>query len=406
MDGREMRALAIAATTNLRRNSAGWVVPSQSGPGTYTVSNDALPTCTCPDYELRQEACKHVLAVQYTLRRQRSEGGVTVTEEVTVKYTQEWASYNAAQTNEKARFLPMLADLCGTVVDPPQTRGRPRLRLGDMAFHAVHRVYGGMSARRFDTDVREAKDNGYTDDDPHFNSVLSYLRKPELTAVLRDLVALSALPLTAVEKRFAIDSTGFSTCRFARWYDHKYGREAERREWIKLHAMTGVLTNIVTAVEVTGWTVNDTVMFRPLVAASAAAFSIEEVSADKAYLSHDNFAAVAALGGTAYVPFKSNTVEVKDDSEWSRMYHLFSYDRERFLAHYHRRSNVESTFSAIKRKFGDSLRSRSDQGQINEVLCKVVAHNLCVLNHAIHDLGLPQPTFCTKSPPPALEVAS
>ncbi|MGH9278451.1 MAG: transposase [Acidimicrobiales bacterium] len=397
MDGRELRALAIAATTTLHRNSAGWIVPSQSGVGTYTVSNDALPTCTCPDYELRQQACKRVLAVQYTIRRQRNEGGVTVTEEVKVTYTQDRTTYNRAQCDEKARFLPILADLCSTVTNPPQGRGRPRLPLGDMAFQAVHRVYGGMSARRFDTDVREAKAAGFTDDDPHFNSVLTYLRKPELTGVLRNLIALSALPLTAVEKRFAIDSTGFSTCKFARWYDDKYGREAQRREWIKLHAMTGVLTNIVTAVEVTGWTVNDSVMSRPLVEASAAAFSIEEVSADKAYLSHDNFATVAVLGGTAYVPFKSNTVEVKDDSEWSRMYHLFAYDRDRFLAHYHRRSNVESTFSMIKRKFGDSLRSRSDQGQINEVLAKVVAHNLCVLNHAIHDLQIPQPRFVIAS---------
>jgi hypothetical protein len=40
--------------------------------------------------------------------------------------------------------------------------------------------------------------------------------------------------------------------------------------------------------------------------------------------------------------------------------------------------NVETTFSMIKAKFRDSIRSKSEVGQFNEVLCKVIAHNLCV----------------------------
>jgi transposase len=61
------------------------------------------------------------------------------------------------------------------------------------------------------------------------------------------------------------------------------------------------------------------------------------------------------------------------------MHHLFSYQRDTFLARYHQRSNVETTFSMITAKFGDSLRSKSEVGQFNEVFCKVIAHNLCVL---------------------------
>jgi len=68
------------------------------------------------------------------------------------------------------------------------------------------------------------------------------------------------------------------------------------------------------------------------------------------------------------------------------------YNSEDFLAHYHKRSNVETAFSMIKAKFGDAVRSKSDIGQLNEVLCKVLCHNLCVLVQAIHELGI-QPTF-------------
>ena len=55
-----------------------------------------------------------------------------------------------------------------------------------------------------------------------------------------------------------------------------------------------------------------------------------------------------------------------------------SYTTE-FLTHYYKRSNVETAFSMIKGKFGDAVRSKSDIGQLNEVLCKVLCHNLCVV---------------------------
>ena len=78
------------------------------------------------------------------------------------------------------------------------------------------------------------------------------------------------------------------------------------------------------------------------------------------------------------------------------MYHYFIYNREEFFDHYHKRSNIESAYSMIKGKFGDSVRSTSDPGQINEALCKVLCHNICVLVQAIHELGI-EPTFCAES---------
>ena len=42
------------------------------------------------------------------------------------------------------------------------------------------------------------------------------------------------------------------------------------------------------------------------------------------------------------------------------MFHYFQFRQEEFLRHYHKRSNVESTFSAIKRKFGPDVRSKTE----------------------------------------------
>jgi len=47
----------------------------------------------------------------------------------------------------------------------------------------------------------------------------------------------------------------------------------------------------------------------------------------------------------------------------------------------------------VKARFGDAVRSKSDAGMINEVLCKVLAHNICVVIQAIHELGI-DPSFC------------
>jgi len=41
------------------------------------------------------------------------------------------------------------------------------------------------------------------------------------------------LPLRSIESTFAADSTGFSTSRFVRWYDEKYGVQKSGREWVK-----------------------------------------------------------------------------------------------------------------------------------------------------------------------------
>jgi len=42
-----------------------------------------------------------------------------------------------------------------------------------------------------------------------------------------------------LEVDFAADSTGFTTSRFIRWFDAKYGQPKQEYDWIKLHIMAG-----------------------------------------------------------------------------------------------------------------------------------------------------------------------
>ena len=77
-----------------------------------------------------------------------------------------------------------------------------------------------MSARRFMSDLRDAQVKGYLHTIPRFNSILNYLDNPILTPILRALITESSLPLKTVEADFAVDSSGFTTSRFIRWFDH------------------------------------------------------------------------------------------------------------------------------------------------------------------------------------------
>jgi transposase len=96
---------------------------------------------------------------------------------------------------------------------------------------------------------------------------------------------------------------------------------------------------------------------------------------------------VEDCGGTAYLAFKGNTTGGVGGI-YERMFHLFCLNKEEYLRHYHRRSNVESVLSAVKRKFGDSVRSKTETAMKNEVLGKLICHNISCLIHTMYELRI------------------
>lgn len=403
---RKDRAMVIAAKCKLTQNGNVWHVPSQSGFKPFYAVDPVAKTCDCPDYEKREAPCKHIYAVEIVIERETStttttdaNGNTTTTTTETTKvtkrvtYGQDWTAYNQAQTHEKAIFQKLLRDLCANIVEPPQpANGGFRLSYADMLFAIVYKVYSTVSGRRFMTDLNDAKEKGYIQRACHFNSVFNYLELESLTSVLKQMIEHSALPLKAIERDFAVDSSGFTTSQYHRWFDEKYGRERTAAIWLKAHLMTGVKTHIVTSVEITGKDANDSPMLPGLVEKTAENFTLAEVSADKGYSGFDNHEAIAKTGATPYIAFKSNATG-ECGGMFEKMYGFYKYNRDAFLAHYHKRSNVETVFSMIKAKFSTRLRSKGDTAQVNEALCKVLCHNICVLIQSMFELNI-VPTFC------------
>ena len=377
--GRKRRGLAIANHCPITPIPIGYRVPSQSGRGDYVVSMGEQPFCSCPDWEKRRLDCKHIHAVRILLDPEPNERALSgLLKDNKPRYIQPWSQYNMAQTNEKADVMRLLAHLCASIQEPPRGNGRPPVSLSDAVFAVTCKVYSLFGSRRFSTDMRGAHEQGYITHPLHFNTVCKYLSSPILTPLLMDLVHASSLPVKHLESQFAVDSSGFSTCRFVSWYSKKHKKVVDNREWVKMHLMCGTRTHIVTEVNISGWEAHDTNFFQPLLERTARNFHVEGVSADKAYLSgpHMHFAMLA--GAVPYIPFKSNTVapNLDDKSAWAIMYHYIRAHPQEFWDYYHRRSNVESVFSMVKGKFGGSLLSKSTTGQVNEAICKVLCHNL------------------------------
>jgi hypothetical protein len=90
--------LELAARARIVQEGYAWVVPSQSGNGTYRVTlAPGKESCTCEDFQLRQQPCKHVIAARVV--RERDHGGETVGLEIDAvpkrpTYKQVWALSN------------------------------------------------------------------------------------------------------------------------------------------------------------------------------------------------------------------------------------------------------------------------------------------------------------------------
>lgn len=391
-----MKGQEIAKTAQIKKAKDGWIVPSQTTGAKYFVNEEFV--CTCPDSEFHKTTCKHAYAVRYYLQKEiQTQQGIK-TERMRLTYHQAWGAYNKAQTEEIGLFDKLLKDLVGGIEEPDYQFGRPSLSLKEQAFCSIQKVYSQLSSRRAVSLFGRAKDNGLLDHKPHFNSVSKFLNSEEATPILMGLLTLSAIPLKGVESDFAVDSTGFRTTSFGMYASAKYGLKRQHK-WIKAHACVGVKTNVITAVAITDENGGDCPQFTPLIQATANnGFTIEEVSADKAYSSRDNYAYIERIGGTAYIPFRSNASGKPRGKGyiWRKMFHYFQLNQEEFMEHYHKRSNIESAFASIKKKFGDALKSKNYTAQVNELLCKIIAYNVVVLIHEMEELKI-KPDFCTQS---------
>ncbi|HLD58860.1 MAG TPA: transposase [archaeon] len=389
MNPRQERGLAIAQTRTIKRLDDGFAVQSQNSKRFYFVDKEGQ--CACPDCQKGlSDKCKHAFAVEYYLQKiTTTKEGKTVIETKRLTYPQAWHAYDKSQQEEKARFLELLNDLIGLPVSQTKrSRGQPKISEHDLLFSSALKVYSQFSLRRFMSDLQEAKSKGFIHKKACFASVGHFMQKEELTPVLKDLIEKSAGVLKSVETQFAIDSTGFTTNKFSDYCREKHDTK-KAHKWLKLHALIGCKTNIICTCAVLSEKSADSPQLEPLINTASNIFDLKEVSADKAYSSRENLEIIQNAGAQPFIPFKNNARALaKGTPIWHKMFHYFKFNQEEFAKHYHARSNVESTFGALKAKFNDSLKSKTNTAQVNELLLKVLCFNIVQVIHETNELGI------------------
>jgi len=386
-----------------------WSIPSQSGFGRYrVVLAEGVWVCGCKDFEKHRQPCKHILAVGELTRPTPPVAAAPR------KQYRQHPTYTKGQTEEMRLVDSLLRELVGEVPDFPRAPALPgpaSTSIRDDLYCAILKVYSGLSARRACGVYANVADRGLLGKVPSFAVASNLLTRPEVTAILYRILSLSALPLAGLEDGGAVapDSTGVQTTSFGGWREEKHG-EKRQKKWLKVHAMVGTKTHVIMRAIVSDKNSGDAPEFAPLLRGAVEdGFRPATVVADKGYLSADNYALAASLGIEPFIPFRAGTVSnevnrirgVLKPESWVKAYHLFQANRTEFDRNYHRRSNVESVFSSLKRKFGENIRSRTPVAQVNEVLCKLIAYNLTVVVHEMFESGI-SPNF-SKSP---LEVVN
>lgn len=261
--------------------------------------------------------------------------------------------------------------------------------------------YEERSSRRANGYLRELEMRGYVSRKPHFNTALNYLRSEKVTPILQEMLSRTAVFFYGTEETVAIDSTGFSTTRFNGWLEKRHEVKQKRR-YVKFHAIIGTNTGIIAGLTITPENTNDCTQFDPLIRQASDRLGPKTITADKAYSSRANLELSKELSIVPLIPFKKNARQHADGSPaWSTMYRFFMTHNVLFLNRYHQRSNVEAVFSTIKRKITESVRGKTFQSNVNELILVALVHNICVIIHELVEAGFDPKTidgiFCAEN---------
>ncbi len=296
----------------------------------------------------------------------------------------DWKAYNNSQAREKSLFLYLLSDLCKVLEDGTSYcgKGRKPMPSAHMIFCMGVKIYSGVGARRIDFDLKTSRDKGYINSVPACSSVWNYFNSRTITHKLKYLVKLSALPLSQLEEKgsFSIDSSGIAENKYLPRWSHVRQEYKKHRAYKKIHCIVGNKSNVVASVIVTDGNKADSPHFKQLLKDAIENFDIKDICADMGYLARENLDYADDLGITPYIPFKKNSKSHSHGARmWNKMYRYFKDNPEEYAKHYHKRSNVESTFFMIEQRFGKFVYSKNETAQMNEILVKILAHNLTTL---------------------------
>ena len=194
-----------------------------------------------------------------------------------------------------------------------------------------------------------------------------------------NLTMLTGIIKTEID--MLIDSSGIRIIGSSIWYCLRINKVITKRDCDKTHIAVSSNFMFIMNWKITAYRKNDCPFFKILLKP----FKILGiVSADKGYLSRENFQLVADKGGRAFIPFKKgkktgSTAKAGGSPAWKVAFYFWKTLNGIYMAIYHRRSRVECVFSALKRRYGDNLYCKSATMRRKEMALRFLAYNLRLL---------------------------
>jgi transposase len=314
----------------------------------------------------------------------------------TRRYPRDEGLYNLVQENEIPLFIACLPGAVEAVLDREtlwQGVGRPPARLRDILICLVIKQYFDLSLRRAIGLLWLLRRTGCIDVKvPCFKTLGNYMNNGAIQMYLDRLVELTAALFSQVERCIATDTSGISTTGSSSWFNIRVRRRIRKRDHIMVHISVGTRSNVVVALDIRRDRGGDNEILRSHVERVSEAFDVDEWSGDRYYLTQKNCDAVSAIGAEPLFKLKSNTrARAGGSPAWRRMVLAFQNHPRVANAKYHRRSNVESAYSAKKRKFSNSVRGRSSTSQRIEESISWVGYNLSLVPRARYEFGVDIP---------------
>jgi len=301
---------------------------------------------------------------------------------MTLSYFQ---AHDRAVTHQEDFIPDLLISLVEDLPLPtPSTGRKPTYPLPALIVLLVLMVFWGMSYRRFIAHIA----HDYLllarlgiPRAPHY-SVLNRAMDRLDPTLLQDLIRRLA-DIMPPPRQIAFDATGISHTTGGEWFSMRL-QKRRRRRFHGLHAAVDTDTLLITAAMVRRKPGGEASTL-PSLLGQMSTDRLEAVYGDKAYISRANVTLIDELGARAVIePKRGLSTLVKSHRAYAELVRGYYADPEEWKRRnrYGTRSLVESVFSTLKRRFGGSVRSRSDSRRTIEILLKVVCYNadrLCYL---------------------------
>ncbi|MCC4769868.1 IS5 family transposase [Methanosarcina sp. DH2] len=217
-------------------------------------------------------------------------------------------------------------------------------------------------------DIKEKLD---LDKIPHYTTLQKFVSR--IPSLLFNLILSKVLKLFyshgEIVSITAIDATGFTSSYASYYYSRRTGKL--RRSFLKTSIAVDTDKKVILGWKISQKTDHDVKHANTLIRQSNRTRKSECYVMDKGYDSEKIHALVREkIKADSIIPLRERKRK-KVKGKYRKKLHL-SFDKIK----YNRRNIVETTFSVVKRKFGEVLRARKYFNQVKEIKLKLLVYNI------------------------------